>query len=107
MLKFNLEIRNPFFKNGEFDSLWEKSGSFTRYKHWELQLMQYGWNLFELNFDLNWNGRDHAGPNMEVGIFGYQLAITVYDSRHWDYENNTWEVYDREERENTEKTTRT
>ena len=106
MLKFNLEIRNPFFKNSDFKNLWFKSGSFNPHKHWELQLMHYDWNLFELNLVISWLGEDHAGPKLEIGILGYQFAVSVYDSRHWDYETNTWEVYDREESENTEETTR-
>ena len=102
MLKLNLQIRNPFFKDSEFKNLWFRSGSFNLHKQWELQLMYYDWNIFELNVNISWKGEDHAGPKFDIGIFGYQFTASVYDSRHWNFENNTWEVYDREENESTE-----
>ena len=101
MITLNFKIRNPFFKDSEFKDLWCKTGSFSQYKHWELQLMYYDWNLFELNLNTHWKGEDHAGPKLDIGILGYQFAASIYDSRHWNENLNTWEVYDREETEST------
>lgn len=97
MIKLNFQIRNPFFKDSEFKDFWVKTGSFNRYKHWELQLMYYDWNLFELTLNTHWKGEDHAGPKFDIGIFGYQFSASIYDSRHWNEDLNTWDVYDREE----------
>jgi hypothetical protein len=35
---------------------------------------------------------DHAGTALELGLFGYDIALTFYDSRHWDYKNKCWEI---------------
>jgi hypothetical protein len=40
--------------------------------------------------------KDHAGWNFEIGLFGGIFVLSYYDTRHWDYENNCWEVYNDE-----------
>lgn len=37
--------------------------------------------------------RDHAGPLFDLDIFGLSLSLNMYDTRHWDYENNCWHEY--------------
>jgi hypothetical protein len=29
-----------------------------------------------------------------LGVLGYGIAFRIYDTRHWDYETNTWVNYD-------------
>jgi hypothetical protein len=42
---------------------------------------------FELSYTIN---QDHAGFNIELGLAGYSVSFSVYDNRHWDWENKTW-----------------
>jgi hypothetical protein len=28
------------------------------------------------------------------GLFGYALEFSVYDTRHWNHQENRWEIYD-------------
>jgi len=49
--------------------------------------------LFRIEF--NWTVcQDHAGVRLELGLAGYQLDISFSDSRHWDYKNNRWVIYE-------------
>jgi hypothetical protein len=36
----------------------------------------------------------HAGFLCEFNFILFSLYISIYDGRHWDYENNKWEAYD-------------
>lgn len=53
-------------------------------------------NLFNLfTFQICKTKRtDHAGFWFELSIFGLKFTYRTYDTRHWDWENNTWEVYE-------------
>ena len=91
MIYFNFSIRNPYWWNR-----WESIKTWVgdtpwKHKHWEVQTMKVP-ELFRIEF--NWTVReDHAGVNLELGLFGYQIDFSFYDSRHWDYEKNCWEIY--------------
>lgn len=92
MLKFNCVLHNLWAKEN-FDSLWNKSGSFTKNKHWEIELTKYSNYFLGIRLDACWRGRDHAGFSVELMLLGYCFHVNIYDSRHWDYENNCWEIY--------------
>ena len=49
--------------------------------------------LFHFEFRVSWM-TDHAGVSLWLGLFGFDLGLHFYDTRHWDYENNRWEVYE-------------
>jgi len=40
------------------------------------------------------NRCDHAGVHFWFELMGAYIAFTFYDSRHWNEENNRYEVYD-------------
>ena len=63
------------------------------HKHWEVQVIKCN-NLFRFVFEVT-TQQDHAGINLELGLFGYEAHFTFYDSRHWDTDNNCWEVHGR------------
>lgn len=92
MIYFNINISNPYWWNR-----WASIKSWTgdtpwRHKHWEIQIMRVS-NLFRIVF--SWIVReDHAGANLELALFGYQIDLRFYDSRHWNTETNTWELTD-------------
>jgi len=70
-----------------------KSGSFFNIpnKFWELQIS----NEFEgpyFNFKISWTRKeDHAGFQILIEIFNFMFDFNIYDSRHWDYDTNTYE----------------
>lgn len=71
------------------------SGRISENKAWEWQTDYFGWNtLFNLELDLVPTGRDHAGVGFSLTILGFMVEAKIYDSRHWDEENGTWEKYD-------------
>ena len=37
---------------------------------------------------------DHAGFWFNISILGLDFTYRKYDIRHWDWENDTWEVYE-------------
>lgn len=93
MINIRLSLQNPFGKEN-FKNLYSKSFRLMPHKHFEFELIRYGINIFEFELDLSFRGHDHAGPSLELGIFGYLLYIRIYDKRHWDHINNKWEEYE-------------
>ena len=93
MIKLWIALQNPF-KCSDFKNYWDKSIPVSTNKTLEMQVTHYAWNWLELNVDLNWYGSDHAGPSIEVCLFGYTLNVKVYDNRHWDYKAHDWVKYD-------------
>lgn len=51
-------------------------------------------DLFE--FKLAWDrNKDHAGPEFVFGIHRlFWINLRIYDHRHWNYETNSWQVYE-------------
>ena len=49
--------------------------------------------LFHFEFKIEWK-TDHAGVSLWLGILGFDVGLHFYDTRHWDYKNNKWEVYE-------------
>jgi hypothetical protein len=91
MINIHFALRNPWAKEN-FDSLYEASGKIGKHNAWEVQVTRYAHTLLEFTF--RWTMcDDHAGPYLELGLFGYSMIATIYDCRHWDYEKKTWVVY--------------
>lgn len=62
-------------------------------KFLEIQFLKYDYlhYLFEFELNTNFTGRDHAGIMFSVGVWKYDFIFNLYDTRHWDYENDCWE----------------
>ena len=89
MIYLGILITNPWSER--FDSLWHYSGQISRHQAWEVQVCRC--KTF-LELSANYTVRqDHAGCNFTVGLFGYDIAFTIYDTRHWNYNLKTWETY--------------
>ena len=87
MIYFNVNIRNPYWSR--FKDLWCKSGETPfKNKYWEIQVIEHD-NLFRVEFEFTVR-QDHAGVNLELGIFGYEIHFTVYDNRHWNDKEGCW-----------------
>ena len=91
MLHVNITIKNPFIKKENFRAIVSKSGNISRNKAWEIESFQDSSTLLKFELTLDWRGRDHAGPSLGLGLFGYEAEFKVYDIRHWDYDKNKWE----------------
>lgn len=101
MIRLRLTISNPFFKPGKDGGkdYFYKHKTLSKNKSFEIQISKWS-NIstaFVFDLDLNWKGDDHAGPHLEIDLFGFMLDVKIYDHRHWDYENHKWEVYDEQE----------
>lgn len=89
MIYFNINIRNPYWwERFEHIKCWTGKTPFKN-KFWEVEIFKNE-NLLRLEFEAT-TMQDHAGINLELALFGYQLKFTLYDHRHWDIENNCWQ----------------
>lgn len=93
MISFNFNLRNPW--SNEFKNLWCRACE-TPFKNKFVELEFYKNSTF-VSFMFNWTIRqDHAGLDIELGFFGYNLHFNFYDNRHWNSEKKAWEIYDEE-----------
>lgn len=69
----------------------------SKNKNLEIETFFSNYNLFSFEFDSKLTGKDHAGIRFKLNVFGLELEINFYDSRHWDYKNNRWEENSAEE----------
>jgi hypothetical protein len=94
MLNLQLSITAPWCHNNfkNLFCLFWRTGKLLKHKAWEFEVIQ-DWRVI-LNFTFRWTvRRDHAGPTLELGLFGYEVYLMMYDTRHWCDRTNTWEVY--------------
>lgn len=91
MIYLNFNLRYPRWTE-RFATIrtWHGPTPFPN-KYWEIQIIKNE-NLIRLEFEFTIK-QDHAGANLELGLFGYEVHFTFYDNRHWDYEKNCWENY--------------
>ena len=93
MLYLNFSIVNPFAQQ-DFNNIFSRSGQLTENKCWEIEIYREPRRLLGIEINLEWRGCDHAGPGMELSLFGHSISIKVYDVRHWNSKENTWVNYD-------------
>ncbi len=93
MICFDFSIRLPY---GLFGDRMGKDFFFldrklSPHKNLEIQVSHMGFHrLLEVEIDLAWFGRDHAGPKLSLTVLGLYACIQVYDGRHWNHETNAW-----------------
>jgi hypothetical protein len=94
MISFSFNLRNPFVDR--FKNLWNRSyDTLLKNKCIEIEVIE---DDCLISFRFSWTiQQDHAGLDLEMGVLGYQLHFNLYDMRHWNYENNCWEIYERTE----------
>lgn len=90
MIKIKLEVAKPTPLD-HFVGIYDTFLKLSEHKTCEIEFYYFSDDLFVFNLDLRWKGYDHAGPNLEISIFGWTLHIGIYDNRHWDYEKKGWE----------------
>lgn len=67
--------------------------SITKNKTFHLEILRHAFYIFSFSLDLTLTGEDHAGPSIELNLFGYEIQVGVRDNRHWNYDKDCWEVY--------------
>jgi hypothetical protein len=91
MIYVNFNLRNPKWGD-RFKNIKCWAGeTLIKHKYWEVQVIKCD-NLFRFVFEFT-TQQDHAGVNLELGIFGYEVHFIFYDNRHWNNENKCWEIY--------------
>ncbi len=89
MLHLNFQIHNPFSKRFKNIKCWSGATPFKN-KFWEVQVMATN-DLLIFSFSCTIR-QDHAGLNLELGLFGYNIDFNLHDNRHWDYIGERWET---------------
>ena len=92
MINLRLELKNPWAKD-KFKNLGCLHGRISKNKAWELEHTFYDGLLIDIDFSIT-RHCDHAGLNIVLGILGYAVHFSIYDTRHWDYETNDWKKYE-------------
>lgn len=90
MINLNFKIANPWSNYFKSIRIWS-GGTPIRYKYWEFQVMRTN-TLISANLNIS-HRRDHAGINLNIGLFGFEVECNLYDNRHWDYKRNKWHHY--------------
>ena len=91
MISINFNLRNPW--SNTFKNLWCRS-YVTRFKNKFIEL-EVTKDFTLISFMFNWTIRQsHAGLDLELGLFGYNIHFNFYDIRHWDQTTQKWEVYE-------------
>lgn len=97
MFYLNASIKNPFWKseyNKYFDSYVCVEKPISKNKVFNFEITRHFYHLFQFILKTEFRGMDHAGPSLELGLFGYNVMVCIYDTRHWDDEKNTWKNYE-------------
>jgi hypothetical protein len=93
MIYINLSLINPW--SDRFEPKWSWSKLISKYKAIEVEFYRSN-TVAEFECRLR-HREDHAGLALGLGLFSYTLRAQFYDTRHWNYADNCWEVYDDKE----------
>ena len=81
-------------KIGQFANLTPTWGTIqlSEHKFFEYQFESKRFNEQPFKLSLEWtHRRDHAGIEFLFSIYKlFWICFSVYDHRHWDYENGCW-----------------
>ena len=89
IINFRFELSNMFDRWEFFKPLGCIGGLLFGYKAWELEHSYMSTMLIDMDISLT-TRRDHAGLNVTIGILGYGVHLAIYDTRHWDYNQNAY-----------------
>lgn len=83
MLNLDLALRWPLSSRFVNLKSWHGSTPFAN-KHWELEISKTT-DIVSVEFSVSLLSQtDHAGVRFGVGLLGYNLGFSFYDSRHRD-----------------------
>jgi hypothetical protein len=90
MIHFSIGLLNPF--SNRWDNIYNRSAVHGN-KAVEFEVYR---DTTIISFAFRWNIRqDHAGMNLELGLFGYTVSVHYYDTRHWNEEAGRFYIYDK------------
>lgn len=93
MIYFGFNLNNPWCKR--WSNVWNKVIS-TPHPSKYIELEVYKDNsIASFSFRLT-TRQDHAGLDMEMGLFGYSFCFQYYDIRHWNSQEGRWMIYTEE-----------
>lgn len=88
MINFSFGLNNPF--SSRWDNIYNRSAvlgkkavEFEVYRDTTIVSCSFRWTVRQ----------DHAGVNLELGLFGYTVSVQFYDTRHWNDDEGRWYVY--------------
>lgn len=87
-----LELTNPWSKD-RFKNLGCIFGKISKNLAWELEHTFYDGTILDFSFTVS-RQEDHAGLEIVLGLLTYGIHFKIYDTRHWDHENNRWYIYE-------------
>jgi hypothetical protein len=90
VINFNFRLYNPFSDHFNSGRAWNGLVG-SSHKAWEVQIMETN-NIVEFDFSLTFR-QDHAGIKIELGLFGRNVSMQIYDTRHWNRNENKWMEY--------------
>lgn len=97
MIYLSASICWPFKHDPEFyGDYFYKDWKISKHKHLEIQAVKGSDEIIGFGFRISWCS-DHAGLSLDLSLFRRSLYIQVYDTRHWDYETNSYKIYEDEE----------
>lgn len=80
MININFNLTNPF--SNRWNALFFKNGLLPKHKAWEFNGYETH-DIIDINFRLSITG-DHPGMFIMLGLAGYSLELSIYDTRHGD-----------------------
>lgn len=94
MFKLQFSLPNPFYDpEGDYMTTpyFHREKLFTENKSYNIQFdRNEAYDLVDFDLDINFHRKDHAGPSLNISIFGYTLFLQIYDKRHWNYDADRW-----------------
>ena len=80
MINFTWSIDNPW--SDRWQTIFFKNGLLPKHKAWEFNGYKTN-QLISIYFRLSVKG-DHPGVFVMLGLLGYELELSIYDTRHGD-----------------------
>ena len=85
----NFSIINFLRKGNKWDKYFSFHKRLSKYKHLEIEGNYSNYHIFCFEFKISYK-EDHAGILFSLNMFCREISLQIYDSRHWNYQNNYW-----------------
>ena len=81
LFEFRAQLTNPFASD-YFKNLGATYGKIMQHWAWELEHTFYPRALLDIDISVRFQ-EDHQGFDFTVGVLGYGVHFTIYDTRHY------------------------